>query len=248
MSTVSSIEWTERTWNPVAGCNKVSQGCKNCYAEVMARRLHAMGAAGYERPFTVVRELPQRLEDPLKIKRSSLWFVNSMSDLFQPEVSDRFIAQVFDTIERAHWHTFQILTKRPERMVDYFKGNPPPPPNAWLGVSVENRKQGLPRIPLLRKVPATVRFLSIEPLLEDLGRFDLSGIHWVIVGGESGHRARAMHPDWARNIRNQCEAASVPYFFKQWGAHNADGDRVGKHEAGRQLDGRTYDQMPLPAV
>lgn len=248
MSTISSIEWTERTWNPVAGCNKVSQGCKNCYAEIMARRLHAMGATGYEQKFTIVRELPSRLEDPLKIKKPSLWFVNSMSDLFQPEVSDQFISQVFQTIELAHWHTFQILTKRPERMVAYFKKHPRPPDNAWLGVSVENKKQGLPRIPLLRQVPASVRFLSIEPLLEDLGQFDLNGIHWVIVGGESGHGARPMRDSWARGIREQCEAAEVPYFFKQWGSFDADGLKVGKKAAGRLLDGRTYDGMPRVAA
>ncbi|MDB5985345.1 MAG: hypothetical protein JWR16_398, partial [Nevskia sp.] len=217
MATISTIEWTERTWNPVVGCTKVSQGCKHCYAETMARRLHAMGARGYERPFTVVREMPERLDQPLLIKKPSVWFVNSMSDLFQEGVSDAFIDQVFARMRCADWHTFQILTKRPERMAAYFDERPKPPTNVWLGTSVENRKQGLPRIAHLRSVPSTIRFLSIEPLLEDLGALNLTDIHWVIVGGESGHGARPMKSEWVDNIHRQCRTARVPFFFKQWG-------------------------------
>jgi protein gp37 len=165
-----------------------------------------MGVAAYQQPFTVVRELPQRLNEPLAVKAPTVWFVNSMSDLFQDGVSDAFIGQVFDTIKKANWHQFQILTKRPERMAAYFAEHPAPPANAWLGVSVENVKQGVPRIALLRRVPATVRFLSIEPLLERLGKLDLRGIHWVIVGGESGAGARLMQREWVEEIHRQCVA------------------------------------------
>lgn len=247
MATVSSIEWTERTWNPVVGCLKVSQGCKNCYAEVMARRLRAMRVPEYQQAFTVVRELPQRLQEPLKVKTPSLWFVNSMSDLFQDGVSDEFITQVFETIRQAQWHQFQILTKRPERMVEYFGSNPAPPANAWLGVSVENVKQGLPRVALLRQVPVAVRFLSVEPLLEYLGPLDLRGIHWVIVGGESGAGARPMQRAWVEDIQRQCVQQGVPFFFKQWGAYAPTGERRSKSVNGRTLGGRTWDEMPLPA-
>lgn len=244
MTTKSSIEWTERTWNPVVGCRKVSQGCKHCYAEVMARRLRAMGVGSYSQAFTEVRLLPERLEEPLAVRASSLWFVNSMSDLFQEEVPDHFIASVFDTMHRADWHTFQVLTKRPRRMADYFKNHAPPSKNVWLGTSVENKAQGVPRISELRRVPATTRFLSIEPLLEDLGTLDLAGIHWVIVGGESGHSARPMKLDWVRSIQNQCRAARIPFFFKQWGAWGSDGQRRSKKANGRKLAGRVWDAMP----
>ena len=248
MGTISNIEWTERTWNPVVGCHKVSQGCKHCYAETMARRLHAMGARGYEDPFTVVKTLPQRLDEPLRVKQPALWFVNSMSDLFQEQVPAAFITQVFATMRRAHWHTFQILTKRPERMAAYFAHRAAPPKHVWLGTSVENRTQGVPRIALLRQVPAAVRFLSVEPLLEDLGTLDLRGIHWVIVGGESGPGARPMKLEWALNIKRQCEAARVPFFFKQWGAFGADGLKRSKKANGRELAGQQWDQMPALAA
>lgn len=247
MSTISSIEWTERTWNPVVGCQKVSQGCKNCYAEVMARRLKAMRVKEYQQPFTVVRELPHRLSEPLAVKSPSVWFVNSMSDLFQDGVSDSFISQVFDTIRKAHWHQFQILTKRPERMADYFARHLAPPANAWLGVSVENISQGVPRIALLRKLPATIRFLSIEPLLERLGELDLRGIHWVIVGGESGTGARPMQRAWVEDIQRQCIEQMVPFFFKQWGAYAPTGERRSKAANGRLLAGKTWDEMPATA-
>jgi protein gp37 len=246
MSTISDIEWTERTWNPVVGCRKVSQGCKHCYAEVMARRLRAMGARGYEAPFTTVRELPERLYEPLKIRQPSVWFVNSMSDLFQDGVTDHFIDQVFETMWAANWHTFQVLTKRPVRMRDFFSTRPVPP-NVWLGVSVENRRQGMPRIDVLRDVDAEVRFLSIEPLLEDLGELKLDGIHWVIVGGESGHGARPMKLQWALSIQRQCTKAGIPYFFKQWGAFGADGKKRSKKVNGRLLNGRIWEEMPAYA-
>jgi protein gp37 len=247
MSTLSSIEWTERTWNPVVGCHKVSQGCKNCYAEVMARRLRAMGSSAYQQPFSTVRLLPERLTEPLSVKAPTLWFVNSMSDLFQEGVPDAFIAKTFDTMREAHWHTFQILTKRPERMQRYFADHKPPSENAWLGTSVENIKQGVPRISRLARVPATTRFLSIEPLLEDLGKLDLTGIHWVIVGGESGHRARPMKLAWVQAIHRQCKAQGVPFFFKQWGAWGPDGVRRSKGANGRVFRGREWDEMPLTA-
>jgi len=248
MSTVSDIEWTERTWNPILGCTKISQGCKNCYAEVMSRRLRAMGVAEYQQPFTTVRELPQRLNEPLLVKKPSLWFVNSMSDLFQDGASDKFITSVFETMARARWHRFQILTKRAERMAAYFENHPAPMPNVWLGVSVENKKQGLPRLKHLRRVPAKTRFLSIEPLLEDLGPIDLRGVHWVIVGGESGHRARPMKLEWATSIQKQCNAVGVPFFFKQWGTFGADGVRRSKSANGRLLLDRLWDEMPTAAV
>jgi len=244
MSTISSIEWTERTWNPVVGCRKVSQGCKNCYAEVMARRLRAMGLAAYQQPFSTVRLLPERLSEPLKVKAPTLWFVNSMSDLFQKGVPDQFISRTLDTMRSAHWHTFQILTKRPERMREYFVGHEVPSRNVWLGTSVENIKQGVPRIAELAGVPAATRFLSIEPLLEDLGDLDLGGIHWVIVGGESGPRARPMKLAWVRSIQRQCKAQKVPFFFKQWGAWGADGVRRSKGANGRAFRGKEWNEMP----
>lgn len=247
MSTVSDIEWTERTWNPVVGCTKVSQGCKHCYAEVMARRLRAMGVEAYQQPFTSVRLLDERLDDPLKVRRPVTWFVNSMSDLYQDEVPDAFIDRVFDTMRRAHWHKFQVLTKRAARLEDYHRSRPAPPPNVWLGVSVENRRQGLPRIEHLRRVPAFVRFLSVEPLLEDLGAVNLTGIHWVIVGGESGHQARPMKLEWATSMQKQCAKANVPFFFKQWGTYGADGQRRGKAANGRLLGNRNWDEMPALA-
>jgi protein gp37 len=248
MSTVSDIESTERTWNPIVGCTKVSQGCKHCYAEVMARRLRAMGVSEYQQPFTTVRELPQRLDEPLRIKKPTLWFVNSMSDLFQDGASDAFIGKVFDTMARADWHRFQVLTKRAERMADFFKHHAPPPPNVWLGVSVENKKQGLPRIAKLRTVKARTRFLSIEPLLEDLGTVNLKSIDWVIVGGESGHRARGMKLEWALSIQRQCLTAGVPFFFKQWGTFGEDGIRRSKARNGRMLLNQVWDEMPVAAT
>lgn len=215
MSDKTGIEWTDATWNPVTGCAKVSGGCKHCYAEVMARRLHAMGAPGYENEFELtVHE--NRLEQPLLRKKPTTYFVNSMSDLFHEAVPDKFLDRVFSIIEATPQHTYQILTKRAERLPEYFARRACPQ-NVWLGVSVEDKKYGVPRIDHLRKVDAHIRFLSVEPLLEDLGGINLRDIHWVIVGGESGHKARPMHPAWARSLRDQCAAAGVPFLFKQWG-------------------------------
>lgn len=242
MTTGSKIEWTEMTWNPTVGCTKVSPGCKHCYAEKMAERLQAMGTPGYENGFKL-RMLPNRLEDPLKRKKRTVYFVNSMSDLFHEDIPYKFIDQVFDTMRKASWHTFQILTKRSDRMAEYFRGKTAPE-NVWLGVSVEDKKYGLPRIDHLRNVRAAVRFLSVEPLLEDLGTIDLSEIHWVIVGGESGPHARPMQPSWVESVQFQCEEQGAAFFFKQWGGWGADGKRRAKKYNGRQLNGRTYDEMP----
>lgn len=242
MSTYSRIEWTEQTWNPTVGCTKVSPGCKNCYAEGMARRLRAMGLKGYENGFRL-RLMPERLAEPLERRKPTVYFVNSMSDLFHERVPFDFVERVFRVMEQAHWHTFQVLTKRAERMEEFCRKRRVPP-NAWLGVSVENRKHGVPRIDVLRRVDATIRFLSVEPLLEDVGRINLSGIHWVIVGGESGARARPMRAEWAESVRRQCLDADVPFFFKQWGAWGADGLKRSKKANGRELNGQSWDEMP----
>lgn len=241
---MSRIEWTEKTWNPTTGCTKVSPGCRNCYAEVMARRLHAIGVAGYERGFELSLH-PVRIQQPLQRQRPTVYFVNSMSDLFHRDVPDEFLDTVFDVIRRTPQHTYQILTKRAGRLPRYFADRSCPP-NAWIGVSVEDRRR-LARIDQLRLVPAAVRFLSIEPLLEDLGDIDLTGIHWVIVGGESGHRARPMHRDWADRIRRGCAAAGVAFFFKQWGKYGPDGVGRSKAANGRKLAGRTWDAYPVSA-
>lgn len=243
MTTVSRIEWTERTWNPVVGCTKLSAGCKHCYAEVMARRLQAIGVPGYEQGFKKVRVLPERLAEPLQRKKPTVYFVNSMSDLFHVQVPDAFIDQVFATMRAARQHTFQVLTKRGDRVAAYAKGRSFPD-NVWMGVSVENKRHGVPRIDHLRQVPAAVRFLSIEPLLEDIGELDLTGIHWVIVGGESGHGARPMKPTWVQNVQRQCHEQGVEFFFKQWGAFGEDGQHRTKKANGRLLAGQTWDGMP----
>ncbi|MCP5197000.1 MAG: phage Gp37/Gp68 family protein [Gammaproteobacteria bacterium] len=242
MATQSTIEWTEQTWNPTTGCTKISPGCKHCYAEGMALRLHAMGAAGYERSFQLTMH-PSRLEQPLRRKKPTVYFVNSMSDLFHEDLPPAFLEQVFTVIQQTPQHTYQILTKRADRLPDYFAHNPCPP-NVWLGVSVEDRRYGLPRIAHLRPVNARIRFLSIEPLLEDLGELDLTGLHWVIVGGESGPKARPMKLEWVENIRQQCEEQNIQFFFKQWGRWGADGKRRSKKANGRLLAGRTWDDMP----
>lgn len=242
MASATKIEWTELTWNPVSGCTKISPGCKHCYAEVMACRLKAMGASGYQNGFDLTLQ-PARLAQPMQRKKPTVWFVNSMSDLFHEDVPDDYVDQVMDVIRRTPQHTYQILTKRAERLPSYFSDRPVPE-NVWLGVSVEDRKYGVPRIDLLRKVDAKIRFLSVEPLLEDLGEFDLTNIHWVIVGGESGKNARPMDPSWVRSIRSQCEEAGAAFFFKQWGGWGADGTRRSKHANGRLLDGRTWDAYP----
>jgi len=244
MSTLSRIEWTEQTWNPTTGCTKISPGCKHCYAETMARRLKAMGVKGYENGFKLTI-LPERLVEPLNRRKSTMYFVNSMSDLFHNDIPFGFLDQVFDVIERTPQHTYQILTKRAARMRRYFGPDcRTVPGNVWLGVSVEDRKYGLPRIDELREVEADIRFLSIEPLLEDLGKIDLTGIHWVIVGGESGPKARPMKAEWVAGIQGQCEEAGVAFFFKQWGGWGADGKKRHKKENGRVFAGQIWDQMP----
>lgn len=235
MATKSNIEWTESTWNPVTGCSKVSPGCLHCYAERMAKRLQAMGQTSYKDGFKVTLQ-PQVLEVPLRWRRSQVIFVNSMSDLFHKDVPLDYIRQVFDVMNQAHWHQFQVLTKRPERLLE-LSPSLSWAPNIWMGVSVESAPY-CGRIELLRQVPADVRFLSLEPLLGPLPGLDLQGIHWVIVGGESGPGARPIREEWVVDLRDQCMRAGVPFFFKQWGG-------VQKSRAGRILDGRTWDQMPV---
>ena len=240
MSDHSHIEWTEATWNPVTGCTKVSPGCTHCYAETFARRFEGVAGHPYEHGFDVQLR-PERLGQPLAWKRPRLIFVNSMSDLFHEEVPAHYIESIFRTMDAASWHTFQILTKRPERALE-MAATLPWPDNIWLGVSVENQ-WWTKRISTLREIPASIRFLSCEPLLAKL-QLDLTGISWVIAGGESGPKARRASPEWFRSIRDQCIEAAVPFFFKQWGAHNEMGVRVGKKAAGRMLDGTQWDEMP----
>lgn len=230
----SSIEWTESTWNPVTGCNKISPGCKYCYAEVMAKRLHAMGQPNYKNGFEVTLQ-PHMLDRPLQWKRPQTIFVNSMSDLFHDEVPVEYIQRVFSVMERAHWHQFQVLTKRAERL-EAVALSLTWPSNVWMGVSVENADYTY-RIDHLRRTRAAVKFLSVEPLLGSIPDLDLRDIDWVIVGGESGRRPRPMSEDWVTDIRDQCGRAGVAFFFKQWGGTN-------KKAAGRELDGRTWDEMP----
>ncbi len=299
MSDNSGIEWTDATWNPVRGCDKISPGCKHCYAETFAERWRGVPGHAYEQGFDL-REVPEMLDKPLRWRRPRMIFANSMSDLFHAGVSHGYRAAVYAVMNYARHHTFQVLTKRGDVLVDFYRwldgqapadrarniaaildvelrcGEQPgarradqhtghglalhrlgdahlalvdgakrlvgvyidwPPPNVWVGVSVEDRKYGLPRIEQLRQVPAAIRFLSIEPLLEDLGVLDLRGIAWVIVGGESGLGARPMRAEWVRSIRDQCADAGVAFFFKQWGG-------VVKKTRGRILDGRTHDEMP----
>ena len=234
MSDGSAIEWTDATWNPVRGCTKVSPGCKHCYAETFAERFRGVKDHPFEHGFDL-RLVPKALELPLRWRASRRIFVNSMSDLFHEEVPLAYIRRVFDVMRRASQHQFQVLTKRAERMAE-LAGKLAISSNVWMGVSVENA-QYTSRIDALRGVNATVRFLSIEPLLGPLSVLDLDRIHWVIVGGESGPGARPMDVDWARSIRDQCQKAGVRFFFKQWGG-------VRKHQTGRMLDGRTWDEMP----
>jgi protein gp37 len=234
MATLTTIEWTEATWNPVTGCLKVSQGCKHCYAERMAKRLQAMGAERYSSGFepTLQNDL---IDLPRQWRKPRVIFVNSMSDLFQDAVPDDFISRIFATMEACPQHTFQILTKRSERLRTLGAALSWPR-NVWMGVSVEDGRV-IGRIHDLASVPAQVRFLSCEPLIGPLENLPLDGIHWVIVGGESGPGARPMRPDWVESIHEQCRAADVAFFFKQWGG-------VRKHRTGRELHGRTYDEMP----
>jgi len=239
MSDRSQIEWTDATWNPVRGCTKISPGCAHCYAETFAERFRGVPGHPYERGFDL-RLVPEKLEEPLRWRRARMIFVNSMSDLFHRDVPDDYVVRVARVMEAAPWHVFQVLTKRADRLRDllltkltFAAGLS----HVWWGVSVENRKHGLPRIAAVHAAPARVRFLSIEPLLEALGPLNLRGISWVIVGGESGPGARPMEAAWVRDIRDQCVRACVPFFFKQWGG-------VRKKRNGRELDGRTWDELP----
>lgn len=239
MAEHSTIEWTDATWNPVRGCTKISPGCKHCYAEVFAERFRGVPGHPYEQGFDL-RLVPEKLAEPLRWQTPKMIFVNSMSDLFHEGVPDEYIEAVATVMVRAKWHTYQVLTKRSERLASLLRSRlrfAAKASHIWWGVSVENKQHGLPRLLDLQKSPAAVRFLSIEPLLEGLGRINLKGIHWVIVGGESGYGARPLEKEWVTSIRDQCERANVPFFFKQWGG-------VRKKQAGRSLDGQIYDGFP----
>jgi protein gp37 len=239
MSDHSSIEWTDATWNPVRGCTKISPGCKHCYAETFAERFRGVKGHPYEQGFDL-RLVPEKLAEPLRWRTPKMIFVNSMSDLFHDQVPDDYIIAVAKVMAAARWHTFQVLTKRSERIQRLLSTSlkfASTQPHIWWGVSVENKKHGLPRIDHLRSSPAAVKFLSIEPLLEGLGTINLKQIDWVIVGGESGPGARPMKEAWVTSLRNQCQRASVPFFFKQWGG-------VRKAKTGRELEGKTYDGYP----
>jgi protein gp37 len=240
LSDNTRIEWTDATWNPLRGCTKISPGCAHCYAETFAERFRGVPGHPYEQGFDL-RLVPEKLTAPLEWRKPRRVFVNSMSDLFHEDAPLEYIERVCATMRDANWHTYQVLTKRAGRLHELLNG----PlaeyarlPNVWWGVSVENRRHGLPRIDLLRDTPATIRFLSIEPLLENLGLVDLRGISWVIAGGESGHGARPLDPSWVTTLRDQCVAAGVPFFFKQWGGRQ-------KKKNGRELEGRTWDEMPV---
>jgi protein gp37 len=239
MSDKSKIEWTDATWNPVRGCTRISPGCTHCYAETFAERFRGVKGHPYEQGFDL-RLVPEKLSAPAMWSSTKQVFVNSMSDLFHKNVPEKYVETVCRVMQQVDWHVYQVLSKRAERLHDLLSDK-----LRWAaesqhiiwGVSVENRKHGLPRIDHLRQTPAYLRFLSVEPLLEDLGEINLNGIHWVIVGGESGPGARPMHEEWVISIRDQCEAAKVPFFFKQWGGFN-------KKKNGRLLGGLTYDEMP----
>jgi protein gp37 len=239
MSANSKIEWTDATWNPVRGCTKISAGCKHCYAETFAERFRGIKGHPFEFGFDL-QLVPEKLGAPLGWSNPKKVFVNSMSDLFHPEVPNDYIERVCRVMLAANWHTYQVLTKRAERMSELLRTklrNAAAAPHIWWGVSVENKAHGLPRIDVLRKAGPAVAFLSVEPLLENLPPFSLEGIHWVIVGGESGSGARPLKSAWVHSIRAHCRAHNVPFFFKQWGG-------VRKSQTGRELDGRTYDEFP----
>ena len=243
MSASSTIEWTDATWNPARGCTKISPGCKHCYAETFAERFRGVPGHPYEQGFDL-RLVLEKLAEPLRWGTPKTIFVNSMSDMFHNDVPVDYIEKCGRVMEAANWHTYQVLTKRADRLRELLETRlsfAASLRHIWWGVSVEDRKYGLPRIDALRQAPAAMRFLSIEPLLEDLGELNLGGIHWVIVGGESGHGARPMDPKWVEDIRVQCERQNVLFFFKQWGG-------VRKHKTGRLLNARTYDDMPVREV
>lgn len=242
MADGSAIEWTDATWNPVTGCTQITAGCDNCYALRFSERFRGVPGHPFESGFDLTLR-PERIEQPLSWRRSRMIFVNSMSDLFHKAVPGEFVDRIFDTMERADWHVFQVLTKRSSLMRDYLKEryrDRPAPEHIWLGVSVEEAT-AKSRVEHLRSAPATVRFLSVEPLIGALGQIDLSGIHWVIVGGESGPGARPMAPDWVRDIKRQCEEQDVAFFFKQWGG-------IRPKSGGRSLDGQEWNEMPSLAA
>ncbi len=241
----SKIEWTERTWNPTVGCTKVSSGCKHCYAEAMSHRLQAMGTPGYDNGFKLSL-MPSRLDEPLQRRSPTIYFVNSMSDLFHEEIPDEYVEMIIDVISRTPQHTYQILTKRAERMKAFFK-NRIVPDNAWLGVTVEDVLDGKPRVDVLRSIDSKIRFLSVEPLLEKISPLDLSNIDWVIVGGESGPKARPMKEEWVAAVKEDCDQYDVRFFFKQWGRFGADGIARSKKANGREFMGMTWDDMPNPS-
>jgi protein gp37 len=241
MANLTAIEWTDATWNPVTGCTKISAGCDRCYAERFSERFRGTAGHPFEAGFDLTLR-PERVEQPLRWRQPRMIFVNSMSDLFHKEIPSAFISAVFDTMERADWHIYQVLTKRSSLLRKFINeryGDRKAPRHMWFGVSVEN-KQATSRIEHLRKADATVRFLSIEPLIAPVGQLNLQGIDWVIVGGESGPRARPMDPKWAIDIRNQCIAARVAFFFKQWGGRSPK-------SGGRLLEGREWNQFPSKA-
>ena len=239
MVSSTSIEWTDATWNPVTGCTKISAGCDNCYAERFSERFRGTPGHPFENGFDLMLR-PERVEQPLAWKSPKMIFVNSMSDLFHKEVPHSLVDRVFETMEKATWHTFQILTKRSSRMRDYINkryGEAAAPSHIWLGTSVEDgtRKS---RIRHMQQMSASIRFLSIEPLIGPMGRMDLDGIDWVIVGGESGPRARSMDPNWVREVRDQCNQTGVAFFFKQWGG-------IRPKSGGRTLDGKEWSELPF---
>lgn len=241
MADHSAIEWTDATWNPVTGCTKITAGCDNCYAERFAERFRGVPGHPFENGFDLTLR-PDRIDQPKRWRRGRMIFVNSMSDLFHKDVPKTFIDAVFDTMEEANWHTYQVLTKRSSLMRDYLKSrysDRVPPDHIWTGVSVEDHR-GTARIDHLRDAPSAVRFLSVEPLIGPVGAIDLAGIHWVIAGGESGPNARVMHIDWAREIRDACLAQNVPFFFKQWGGFRPK-------TGGRTLDDREWNDWPVKA-
>jgi protein gp37 len=240
MSQTSTIEWTDATWNPVRGCTKISPGCKHCYAETFAERFRGVPNHPYERGFDL-RTVPEKLLEPLRWKKSRKIFVNSMSDLFHPGVPDEYIVQVAQVMMDGHWHQYQVLTKRSERLRTLLNSKlrfATESSHIWWGVSVENQKHGVPRIADLRATPASIKFLSVEPLLEDLGELNLTNIDWLIAGGESGKGARPMEEMWVQKLLAQCREQKVRFFFKQWGG-------VQKKAAGRMLNNRTYNELPI---
>jgi len=237
MSNITSIEWTDATWNPITGCNPCSIGCDNCYAERLAKRLKAMGNPRYTQGFNVVCH-DDLVDLPLKWKKPKMLFVNSMSDIFHEDVPDEFIIRLFETMRKAHWHTFQVLTKRPQRLAT-LQSKLKWAPNIWFGVTIESQEY-ISRAEWLKKSGALLKFISFEPLLTEILDFDVSGINWIIVGGESGPKARIIKPEWVRSLRDLAVQNHVPFFFKQWGGRN-------KKKAGKLLDGEVWNQFPCPA-